>query len=77
MEYMQQLFAHVKQYNPDFDQKQYQTIQKGQKDWTGNGSSAQQARAAANVAAHLDNLQSASATMNNADFRNTTTWPIG
>lgn len=69
MEYMQQLFAHAKQYNPDFDAKQYATIQKGQKDWTGNGSSAQQARAAANVAAHLDNMQSAAAGLDNGDFK--------
>lgn len=67
--YQQMVFAHAKQYNPEFDAKQYNTIQKGQKDWTGNGSSAQQARAAANVAAHLDNMQSAAAGLDNGDFQ--------
>lgn len=67
--FQQEMFAHAKQYNPDFDAKQYATIQKGQKDWTGNGSSAQQARAAANVSAHLDNMQSAAAALDNGDFK--------
>lgn len=66
--YQQGLFALAKQYNPDFDVKQYATIQKGQKDWTGNGQSALQARAAANVSGHLDNMQSVAAGLDNGDF---------
>lgn len=69
MQYMQNLFAMAKQYNPDFDVKNYATIQKGMKDWTGSGKMAMAANSAGTVTGHLQNLQESAAGLNNADFR--------
>jgi hypothetical protein len=64
--YQNKLFDAVKQYDPDFDIKQYATIQKGMKDWTGNGTMAQRAVSAATIPGHMADLQGAAAALNNS-----------
>jgi hypothetical protein len=64
--YQNYIFSLAKQYDPDFNAGNYAVIQKGKKDWTGNGTMAQRAVSAATIPGHLADLQGAAADLNNS-----------
>jgi hypothetical protein len=64
--YQNYLFSLAKQYDPDFNAGNYAVIQKGKKDWTGNGTMAQRAVSAATIPGHLADFQGAAADLNNS-----------
>lgn len=68
MGFQQQMFALAKQYNPDFDAKNYPTIQKGMASWTGQGQNAQMQRSVTATSEHMGNMQSTAAGLDNTDF---------
>lgn len=68
MAFQSQMFALAKQYNPDFDAKNYPTIQKAMASWTGQGINAQRQISVTATGEHLGNMQSSAAGLNNSDF---------